>query len=381
MKMPYPFNLFLIISAVGMISCSESTVEQGNDDPLPIKEGTLTISKSQLAAMGWEVKPLEYQVLAQPLRVNGFIDVPPGSRANIHTMFPGYVKRFHLIEGDYVKRGQIVAILENPDMIAIQEAYVRHKHEFEQAEDEYIRQQRLASENINSAKTLQQAKTSYISQKAAMEATTQKLKLMGISIRTIDSLEFQSQMAIYAPISGYVTRINTSLGAYVDAGTEMLELVDLDHLHIELNVFEKDLVSIHPNQSFVFWLPTSPEKTFQGHIYRIGKQVRQPEKVVLVHGHPEPESTELFVPGMYVEAAIQTDSISRLIVPRDAIKISADTGVLFVSTPLQNDSLRLQQRKVNIIGSSDAHYAILPIDSIKQGDLVLQEGIEFFLAD
>ncbi|MBK7652173.1 MAG: efflux RND transporter periplasmic adaptor subunit [Flammeovirgaceae bacterium] len=108
-------------------------------------------------------------------------------------------------------------------------------------ETEYQRQQELAKENVNAQKTLQQSKSDFLSISAKVNGLKKKLEMINIPFASLEKGDIHSTINIYAPISGYVTKILVSIGAYVNPSDQMFEIVDTKHLHAELEVFEQDV--------------------------------------------------------------------------------------------------------------------------------------------
>lgn len=63
--------------------------------------------------------------------------------------------------------------------------------------------------------------------------------MLNISPSRVEQGNITSQAVIYAPISGSVTKMNVAKGSYVSPATEILEIVDNDHVHLELSVLKR----------------------------------------------------------------------------------------------------------------------------------------------
>ncbi len=112
---------------------------------------------------------------------NGILIVPPYRHATVTLTMGGTVHSTSLLPGDYVKKGAVLAILENPDFITLQQNYLEAHAQIEFLEAEYQRQQRLSSQEAASQKRFQQSKADYLSMKSRLEAASAQLTLLNVS--------------------------------------------------------------------------------------------------------------------------------------------------------------------------------------------------------
>src|SRR5690606_30028833 len=133
------------------------------------------------------------------------------------------------------------ATIENPDYVQMQQDYLEAKSQLEYATSDYERQLQLSKENINAKKTLQQSISSYQILSARVNGLKEKIKVSGINLPSVEKGNIQSFINIYSPINGFVTRVNGNIGKFINHADVLFEIVDTEHLHAELTVFEKDV--------------------------------------------------------------------------------------------------------------------------------------------
>lgn len=75
---------------------------------------------------------------------------------------------------------------------------------------------------------------------------------------------------LYTPISGSITRVEVSNGAYVSPETLIVEIVDNKSVHLELAVFEKDIMRIKKGQKINFNIPEAMTDTLTGNVHLVG---------------------------------------------------------------------------------------------------------------
>jgi cobalt-zinc-cadmium efflux system membrane fusion protein len=109
---------------------------------------------------------------------------------------------------------------------------------------------------------------------------------------------------IVSPISGYVGKISITKGAFAETGVTLFEVVDNSQMHLDLNVFEKDLGSISVGQEVDFVLTNQSNKSIKGKIFGINKSFSNESKTVAVHAKINPSDAKDLISGMYVAANI-----------------------------------------------------------------------------
>ncbi len=176
---------------------------------------------------------VEQRNVSGVIKANGMLDIPPQNLVTISAPLGGFIKSTELLQGMRVRKGQIVAILEHPDYIQLQEDYFVNKSQLDFLLIEYQRQQELAKENVNALKTLQQSRSNYFGTKAKVEGLQAKLKLINIDATELEKGKIKSTINLYSPIAGFVTQVNVNIGMYVNPTDVMFRIIDTEHLHAE----------------------------------------------------------------------------------------------------------------------------------------------------
>jgi cobalt-zinc-cadmium efflux system membrane fusion protein len=263
------------------------------------------------------------------IKANGMLDVPPQNMVTVSAPLGGFVKSTELLQGMKVKKGQVIAVLEHPDYIQLQEDYLSGKNQLEFLELEYKRQEELSKENINAAKALQQAKSNYFGTKAKVQGLKAKLKLININPQDLEAGEIQNTISIPSPIAGYVTEVNVNIGKHVNPMDVMFKIIDTEHLHAEAQVFEKDIPHLKIGQLVRIYLSNETNERL-AKIFLIGKEIT-PERTVRVHCHLEGEDASL-IPGLYFKALIETNPQQVATLPNEAIVTFDNKYFVFIES-------------------------------------------------
>jgi len=315
------------LSACGGKKAAETntTAEEGHTE----NENIVEVTPAQYQAVGVKLGAAEMKAISGLLKVNGYIDVPPQNLASVTTQMGGIIKSTPLLQGSTVKKGEVIAVLENQDYVQLQQDYLESRSQLELTDAEYERQQTLANENVNSKKVLQQAKAQYQVAQARESALRQRLQLINIDAPSLTPSNIRSRVNVYSPVSGYVTKVNVNGGKFVNPNDVMFEIVDGADLHVELNVFEKDAVMVKPGQRVRFTLAGETAEQIAT-VQLVGREIR-PDKTVTVHAIADGGS-KAFLPGTYLKALIETGETQALALPESAIVDFSGKKYIFVET-------------------------------------------------
>jgi cobalt-zinc-cadmium efflux system membrane fusion protein len=158
-----------------------------------------------------------------------------------------------------------------------------------------------------------------------------------------------------------------------------MEIVDIDHIHLELSVFEKDIMHIKKGQNIEFKIPEASEKTFEAEVHLVGTTIDETTRRVEVHGHVDKDLAN-FIVGMFVEANIITDSKSGIGLPNEAIvSINNDSYVLVLEA---TTSESYQFKKLNVsVGQKDENYTEILNPKVLKNKQILVKGIGMLMEE
>lgn len=346
----------------GLISCgtantkSEPHEEAGGHEDAD--SSIVTLTDAQYKSAGITLGKPEKKQISGTFRANGVLDVPPQQQVSISIPLGGFLKQTELLEGMRVKKGQLLAKIENPDYVQMQQDYLEAKSQLEYARSDYERQQQLSKENINAKKTLQQATSSFQTLSARVNGLREKIKASGINLAAVEKGDIQSFINIYSPIAGFVTKVNGNIGKFINPADVLFEIVDTEHLHAELTVFEKDVPKLHIGQKLRFTLANeNTERTAK--VYLIGREIEE-NRTVRVHCHIDEEDIHL-LPGMYLKATIESGENEVNSLPEEAVVDYLGNKYVFV----QQEALKYLIVPVTT-GNSDNGYIEVDVAPDKQ---------------
>jgi cobalt-zinc-cadmium efflux system membrane fusion protein len=266
-----------------------------------------------------EVGQLTEKPFAETVQTSGMIDVPPQSRAVISAFAGGYIKNTPLLVGNKVSKGQRLVTLENPEFITMQQNYLETAEQLSYLKSEYERQRIMFDEKITSQKSFLKAESEYKSNLARYNSLKKNLEMLNINPASVQAGNIVSAVNIYSPIDGNVTQVYVNTGTYVSPADKIMEIMNTDHIHLELKVFEKDLLQLKKGQEILFSVPEASNEIFKGEVHLVGTSIDPNTRIALIHGHIDEKDEQNFTAGMFVEAQIVTGTSDQWALPENAV--------------------------------------------------------------
>ncbi|MGE8424934.1 MAG: efflux RND transporter periplasmic adaptor subunit, partial [Sphingobacterium siyangense] len=298
------------------------------------EEGPVTVaalSAAQLKAVGIVFGGIEEKELTATIKANGLLSVPNNNKANATALYGGVVKTLNVQLGDHVRKGQVIATITNPQFVQLQEEYVSLASKITLAEQEMARQQELNEGNAGARKNLQAATADFNSLRARKASLQQQIQLMGINPNSVNLSNMRTSLAVTSPINGTVSNVFAKIGSYVDVSSPVIEIVDNSLLHLDLQVFEKDLPLVKVGQLINFQLTNNPDKTYTAKVFTIGSSFENDSKTIAVHSTVVGSKVGL-IDGMNITGMIGVNNVRTPAVPNDAIVEADGKYYIFVET-------------------------------------------------
>ena len=336
LKITHWISLLLIVVTV---SCAnQETGEHSHaahaaEEEHPHTEEAMAVelTTQQIEAVGIQTGQFTRLPLQNSVKANGILKLPPQNKADVTALLPGAIRRINVLEGEPVTRGQVLAELEDLNIIDLQQAYMDASERLVYAEQNYQRKKRLIDEAVGSEREFQQAASVYHSTRAQTAGLRGKLELLGLNPEEIRAGNIRSSVPIRAPLDGFVRKVEVNTGSYVTLGQHLFEIVDNHHVHVDLMVYEKDLHKVREDQQVQFRYTNQPnDRLYNARVFAIGKSFEQEPKAVRVHAELLDQQSDL-LPGMYVEAWIVTDDKQVLALPEHAVVSDGGSSYIFAS--------------------------------------------------
>ena len=167
-----------------LVSCDQNKHTEVIQTPAKADSTTrqgVWFTGQQLRSVGIAVGYPERQTVSGVLTLQGTVSIPPQGTVSVSFPLGGYLKSTDMLAGMVVRKGQVLAKLEDMQYIQLQQDYLTANERFLLAESEYNRQRDLNATKASSDKVYQQAKAEMESQRILRNALGQKLNLIGIN--------------------------------------------------------------------------------------------------------------------------------------------------------------------------------------------------------
>lgn len=239
-----------------------------------------------------------------PASFNGIIMIPPKQHATITLTMGGSIESVAPLPGEYVRQGQVIATLRNPEFINLQQTYLDAKARAAYLEQEYERQKTLASREAASRKRFQQSEADYLSMRSQLDASAAQLMILGVDPKSLEREGIRPYLEIKAPLSGYVTNMSVNVGKYINVGEPICDVINKQEPLLLLTAYEKDLSRLSVGERLEFRVNGAGDERFEATLISIDEMVDETNRSIKVYARVG-KANPRFRPGMYVSAKIQ----------------------------------------------------------------------------
>lgn len=374
-KSLYTFGITLLAICL-FISCNESDPEVDLGAEIETESDVISITSTQFQKSNFEVGPIEKRSFQKFLSTTGSVHLPEKNKAAVSSFVGGTVSRMDLIHGQWVKKGQKLFSLSNPELITWQQEYLVLQSEIEYLQEEYGRQKQLSDENITAKKNLKKSESELKISKAKSAGLAKKLSMIGISPSVITTDKLLTSLAITAPSSGYISEINVKQGMFLEPFETAMEVSNTNHLHMELKVMERDLPKLKKGQEIQYSLQDDPNTKYKATIYLIEKLVNE-DRMINVHCHLEEEQEKTLIPGMFITAEITLEESEVYALPEDAVVLF--DGHHYVLEQVVKEKYDFQQKIVEIGQTKNGFVQLMPSSSLDSSATYLTKGAYYLI--
>lgn len=328
-------GLLLILLGTPLWSCSSggsATDDHDHDHDHETAEhagGEIELTQRQKETVGIEFGHFRQMELSSGLNANGVVSLNPSDMADISPVVPGIVRQVNVAEGQYVKAGAVVATIENLDIMALQQDYGDARIELRQARAELDRQEALAREGAGVRKNLDKARFDFQMAENRLAGIAGRLRMAGVDMTRVERGELASVASVTSPVSGTVTKINVTRGSYADTGTPMMTVSDNSRVFVSLTVYEKDLGKIRKGAGVDLFL-TNGDASFEGIVEDVNGAVDSATKGVTVRVKITDPRGATLLPGMAVNAFVNTGSAQTDVLPEGAVVSSGGRDYIYI---------------------------------------------------
>jgi cobalt-zinc-cadmium efflux system membrane fusion protein len=327
----FVLRLTAMLAAIATVACGSDGAAKSEQDPPPENGGehadeAMVVVLDSIALSMADIRiGKAAAVTSNKLQVTGTVTYDQNRVSHIGPRTEGRIVALRLELGALVGPGQVMAVLESPEVGATRadlheaEALLRIQRE------NYDRETRLEAQGISSRKELLDAEAELRRAEAVVQGATERLRTLGAG-----EGDGGGQFTIVSPFAGVVVQKHATLGEVASSSDQLFTVADLGRLWIELDIFERDLQRVTTQQPVVVSTAAYPGQTFPGRIVYIA-DVLDPERRT-VRARVEVENPDRALkPGMFATAEIEIDNSDPIVVvPRESLQDVEGQQVVWV---------------------------------------------------
>lgn len=335
----------------------------------------LVLSSEVRSKIDLDFEEVKERPITGMLRVPARLITNQDYEAQVGSLVQGRVYQVFVKEGDFVKAGQVLMLIEGPEIGEVIAAYLKAKSNLEYYKSAYERQKILFEQNVGSQKALQEAKAEYEKAIAEFNAADKKIHSIGLEEKDIEmngSEHIPGTLPIKTPISGIVTERNVVIGQFIEANTTAFKIMNISNLWAEGQIYEKDLTKISGKPKVEFTTYAYPNERFKGEVILIGQIVDEHTRTIKVRASFQNIDGKL-KPNMFGELFIPIGTNSEgIAIPTEALVSEGNKKYVFL---VKNDSTFIKQ----YVETGTEFSGFVEITSgLKKGDKIVTKGV-FFL--
>ncbi len=326
-------------------------------------ENVIQISQENIDNLGVTLSKPELVTQFPLLSAPGKVVIPPSQEYVVSAAQAGFIEKLDAAIGDNVAKGQTLAQLNSPDLLTLQQAYLKAGNTLQLAAAIYQRDKKLLEEGVISDRRWQE--TSSLYQSAVSEADGQKqlLEISGMTAGELDQLgkkhRLTRQLNVRAPIAGVVIERLAVTGTHVDMMAPLYRIANLNELWLEIAIPQERMGSIKIGDR------VEVENTaVNAKITLLGQSVNPENQTILARAVLDTKDTVSLRPGQRINTRIIQPSDKTVFkIPNTAIAQNEGKAFIFIRNP-QGFSVM----PVTVIGKQG-------VESIISGELTGNEEI------
>jgi cobalt-zinc-cadmium efflux system membrane fusion protein len=211
-------------------------------------ENVIQISKENIDNLGVKLGKLEpvtqFPVLSAPAKVV----VPPAQEYIVSATQAGFIEKLDAAIGDKVVKGQVLAQMNSPDLLTLQQAYLKAINSLQLVSAIYQRDKKLLAEGVISDRRWQETSSQYHSAVSEADGQKQLLEISGMTAGELEQLgkkhQLTRQLNVRAPIAGVVMERLAVSGTHIDMMAPIYRIANLDELWLEIAIPQERIGSL-----------------------------------------------------------------------------------------------------------------------------------------
>ncbi len=297
----------------------------------------IQLTPEQVRAAGIATALVEKRTEGSPIQATATIEPAADRQARVGARVSGRISALRAKEGDQVKAGQALAIIDSPDLGRARADYLAALAMANLARETADREKSLFERNISAEREWREAEAQAVKARADKEAAENRLHSLGVTDAELPEMKFDqhlgSAMAISSPIAGVVVEASGTLGQVVEPKDTIFTVMDLRSVWLQVEIYEQDLPQVRTGQRALARVKAAPGEEFSGLVESVGALVDPKSRTVKVRIALD-NSRRILRPGMFATVSISGTVGERrhgMFVPAAAVQRLGRGHVVFVA--------------------------------------------------
>ncbi|MBR08442.1 MAG: hypothetical protein CMP48_12290 [Rickettsiales bacterium] len=354
--------IYIIIAGLLVLGCgqSEAPTEEANEESTALK-----LTKEQMTYNQIEVGKLPKGVVYHTISSTGNVDVPPNHSIRLSAPIEAYLSKVLVLPGDKVKKGQVLGYLTHPSIAELQRNYLTAKSQLEYITKDVVRKSQLIDGKTVSQRNYELLKSDQVTAEANLRAIEADLSRLGINTSSISAESVSQTLPLRAPIAGMVTDLFLKTGEHVNTSEPILSLLNHEHEHVELQVYQQDLSKVKKGMKVLLRLPGETQE-YGGEVFLVNSQLSRETLSANIHVHPDED---------FPDVAINSVVFGKIVYQADSAFVLSSTEVLKegeLSFAFINSAEGFKKIQINAGYDDGNQVAILGPEEVLTGEVVLK---------
>lgn len=330
------------------------------------EEGEIELTAQQMVEHGLKVETVTQGEVNSFVTLPGKLVVNTDQQAHISPNFSGHVEQVNVALGQYVERGQTLAVLSVPELIDQQASLSIARSSLRLAQQEYEREQQLWSQGISAKQDLQRAENAYRQAQITVQSQQARLHALG-------STGQNGRFVIRAPIPGMISQKDIVVGENVQLADQLFVIENLKDLWLEFNLPNTSNIQLQAGQILNFKTNGS-DQNYQAKVQTLNSQADLQTGRLQVRAKVTTQA-DVLRPNVLVNVFV-TDAQAKtaLRVQKKALQQVEGKPVVFVIESEEKGQVHLKAQLIEVGVSSQDGQWLEVISGLTEGQKYIADG-------
>lgn len=355
--------------------------------PLPTKgaavdigKGLVTLSADARKSLGVETAEVSLRPIEQTVLAYATVSLDWQQHRFVTTPIAGRIARLYVQPGELVVQGQKLADIEGTEFADLQLQLLGAQNRIELSSRTLDRVESLVRDQAVAGRDLTEAEAALHENEAALGIAKSKLRRLRLTEEQIEAIVRTKlpmpSLSINSPISGVCIHTDLALGKVVEPTEHLFEVMDLSSVAVRIDVLERDLGKVKPDQPVRLSVTAYPGIVFEGRVTTKVAYIDSETHLgrVWMTLPNTSDANHKLLPGMYGQAEIVVSPPGKMVtVPKKSLLTNGTEWFVLVEDAAT--ARGSEYRKQNVaVGTSDSEVAEITAGDVYPGDQVVTTG-------